>query len=195
LLRRLLLLPLLSPLMATLLVAGINPRPLVSLRLLTWQSPALPIGAWIAGAAVAGAGLSGAATALALQETGRSLQRRVRRSQPRTAFSGEASSAGATRGDRAWRDGARGDGAWGESGVARNRSEPAPETSPWAGGLPSRSPGEPAPTVSVPYRVIRRGSERPFQSTSPSDGRGEVRGAPQPVAIEDDWNASASDEW
>ena len=100
LLRRLLLLPLLSPLMATLLVAGINPRPLVSLRLLTWQSPALPIGAWIAGAAVAGAGLSAAATALALQETGRSLQRQVRRSPPRTAFSGEPSGAGGARGGR-----------------------------------------------------------------------------------------------
>jgi hypothetical protein len=191
LLRRLLLLPLLSPLMATLLVAGINPRPLVSLRLLTWQSPALPIGAWIAGAAVAGAGLSGAATALALQETGRSLQRQVRRSrQPRTAFSGEASGAGGVGGDRSWRD-----GAWGESGVARNRTEPAPEASPWGGGLPGRSPGEPAPTVSVPYRVIRRGTERPVHSTAPSEGRGEAGGAPQPVSIEDDWNASASDEW
>lgn len=40
LLQRLLLLPLLSPLLAVLLLGAFNPRPWVALRLLTWSSPA-----------------------------------------------------------------------------------------------------------------------------------------------------------
>ncbi|NDG74661.1 MAG: hypothetical protein EBX49_04845, partial [Synechococcaceae bacterium WB8_1B_136] len=66
-LHRLLLLPLLTPLLAVLLLGAINPRPWVALQLLTWRSPALPLGAWIGAAAAAGAGLSAAATGLALQ--------------------------------------------------------------------------------------------------------------------------------
>ena len=67
-LQQLLLLPLLSPLLAVLLLAAVNPRPPVALRVLVWSTPALPLGAWIAAAAAAGAGLSGAATALALRQ-------------------------------------------------------------------------------------------------------------------------------
>ena len=48
-LQRILLLPLLSPLLAVLLVSAINPRPGVSVRLLTWSSPAWPLGGWLAG--------------------------------------------------------------------------------------------------------------------------------------------------
>ena len=55
-LRRLLLVPLLAPLVAVLLVGALNPRPAHSLRLLVWSSPALPIGVWIMVAATAGAG-------------------------------------------------------------------------------------------------------------------------------------------
>ena len=54
LLQRLLLLPLLSPLLALLLLAAVNPRPWVALRLLTWTSPAWPLGAWIGAAAAVG---------------------------------------------------------------------------------------------------------------------------------------------
>ena len=43
-LQRLLLLPLLAPLLAVLLVAALNPTPASRLRLLIWTSPALPIG-------------------------------------------------------------------------------------------------------------------------------------------------------
>jgi uncharacterized integral membrane protein len=194
LLRRLLLLPLLSPLLVTLLVASINPRPQVTLRLLTWRSPALPIGAWIAGAAVAGAGLSAAATALALQETGLRLQRRVRRSNQRAGYDGEPNGAM---------------GSWGEAeparsrprreqtggGQERGRAGAPSEGIPWSGDLPARAPGEAAPTVSVPYRVIRRGEERPFRSQPPFEAHGGARGgAPQPVAV-DDWATTVSEEW
>ncbi|MFM7454680.1 MAG: hypothetical protein ACKO1V_12070, partial [Cyanobium sp.] len=81
LLQRLLLLPLLSPLLAVLLVGALNPRPWVALRLLTWTSPAWPLGAWIGGAAAAGAALSATAAGLALQ-TGTAVlgeRRQVRR--------------------------------------------------------------------------------------------------------------------
>ena len=77
-LQRLLLIPLLAPLAAVLLVAGLNPRPAVVLRLLIWTSPALPIGAWLALAAVGGAGLSAAGSGLALRQPRPLLQRRVR---------------------------------------------------------------------------------------------------------------------
>jgi hypothetical protein len=84
LLQRLLLLPLLSPLLAVLLLGALNPRPWVALRLLTWISPAWPLGAWISAAAAAGAGLSAAATSLALQGGAQAVseRRRVRRRSP-----------------------------------------------------------------------------------------------------------------
>ena len=90
LLTRLLLLPLLSPLLAVLLIAAVNPRPWVALRLLTWTSPAWPLGGWLATGLAVGAGLSAAGTALALQGQPAALQprRQVRRGadgpEPRT---------------------------------------------------------------------------------------------------------------
>ena len=81
LLQRLLLLPLLAPLLLVLLVGALNPRPSLSLRLLIWTSPALPIGVWIALAGGGGAGLSAAAAALALGTGAGS----PRRSGPRSA--------------------------------------------------------------------------------------------------------------
>ena len=70
LLRRLLLLPLLAPLLAVLLVGAINPRQWVGLRILIWRTPEWTIGSWLALAAGGGAALSATATALALQAGG-----------------------------------------------------------------------------------------------------------------------------
>ena len=53
--RRLLLLPLLSPLLVALLLAALNPRPALSMRLLIWRSPELPIGLWLGAGAGGGA--------------------------------------------------------------------------------------------------------------------------------------------
>jgi len=47
-LQRLLLSAGLAPLLLMALVAGLNLRRSVSLRVLVWRSPALPVGAWIA---------------------------------------------------------------------------------------------------------------------------------------------------
>ncbi len=76
-LRRLLLLPVLAPLVAVAALALLNPRPAVALRLLTWTSPALPIGSWLAIAVGGGGLLSAAATTAALQTPGQT-RRQVR---------------------------------------------------------------------------------------------------------------------
>jgi hypothetical protein len=153
-LQRILLLPLLSPLLAVLLVAAINPKPAVSVRLLTWSSPAWPLGGWLAAASVLGAAMSAGGAALALQ--------------------GQAGAAPPSR-------------------QVRRRSEnwdkpPADPPRPaaaWAG--PARSAGEPAPTVSIPFRVIRKGSST---TSSPA-------AAAPPAASSDanDWNTPLSEDW
>jgi uncharacterized integral membrane protein len=78
-LRQLLLIPLLAPLLAVLLTGAINPRPAISLRLLVWTSPALPVGVWLMLAAGSGGLLSALGTGLALRSGGPGLQRQVRR--------------------------------------------------------------------------------------------------------------------
>ncbi len=81
LLRQLLLIPLLAPLLAVMLVGALNPRPTLSLRLLIWSTPSLPIGIWLLIASGGGGLLSAAATGLALRApaAGRPPQRQVRR--------------------------------------------------------------------------------------------------------------------
>ena len=174
-LHRLLLLPLLSPLLVTLLVAALNPRPTLPLRLLTWQTPALPIGLWMAIAAGGGAALSASATALALRQGERPpLRRTVRRRQEQEPWTTP----------------------WGGSTETRSTPRPprtsdAPAAAAAAG--PSRAPGEPAPTVSVPYRVLHRpegGVPRPFRPEPAAGSR------PAAVAsVDDDWGDGDGEEW
>jgi hypothetical protein len=160
-LHRLLLLPLLSPLLAVLVVATLNPKPVVRIRLLTWTSPSLPLGGWIASAAALGAGLSAAATGLALQQQEPEIQpRRQVRQRPENARQ---------RDREPMDDGGR----W--------QSEPP---TGWAG--PSRGAADPAPTVSVPFRVIRKGRPSPSAQASP---------AATSSNASDDWNATVSDDW
>jgi hypothetical protein len=150
-LQRLLLIPLLAPLLAVLLVAAINPRPSSSLRLLIWSSPALPIGLWIAMAAGGGAALSAGLTALALQPSSPPLQRRLRRGPPAAA-------------------------------AARPAAPEEPPPPAWGGGDagPQRAPQEPAPTVSVPFRVIRTaGTTREPVVATPAEG----------------WDTPLADDW
>lgn len=166
LLPRLLLVPLLAPLLVVLLVAALNPRPAVSLRLLTWSSPALPLGLWLALAGAGGAALSGAATALALGQGAEPLQRTVRRERPRS---------------EPWPD------RWGEEPQER----PVP---PRATAGPARAAGEPAPTVSVPFRVIRRGP--PSAATSGFSPSGDTpAAATTPVASGGGWEQPLADDW
>jgi hypothetical protein len=221
-LRRLLLLPLLAPLLAVCLTGALNPRPAVSLRLLLWQSPALPLGAWLAAAAAAGAALSGGASALALREGSAPLRRQVRRGPGSSAYGAEGEPE-----ERRWRSssgvggmGFRGGGwtPWSTEPFARRGDGPDehrgerwrdPARPPWSGAAaagPERAPGEPPPTVAVPYRVIR-------PRTDGASSAGAVRGAasgglhgpaaeprapgrePEAVPVADGWGEADLEEW
>ena len=149
-LQQLLLLPLLAPLLAVLLVAAVNPRPAVALRLLIWTGPALPIGAWIAAAAAGGAALSGGAAALALRQD-------TATPQPTAASSRRVPQRDAP---------------------PRQAQRPA---APRSSG-PSRPPGEPAPTVEVPFKVIRKGRSEPREEAVAS-------------AVGDGWDQPLNDDW
>ena len=182
LLRRLLLLPLLAPLLATLALGGINPRPLVSLRLLTWNSPELPLGAWIAAAAATGAAASGGSAALALRQGSTSLRRKVRRG-PAAAASGldDEAEPWIGRSERQRR-------------VRREQREeesPAWQQAPPMAAWPARAAGEPAPTVSVPFRVVSRPEGARAQ---PSARVVEEQREPVPIGL-DDWATGPGEEW
>jgi len=167
-LHRFLLLPLLTPLLAVLLVGALNPRPGASLQLLTWRSPAWPVGAWMAAAAAAGAGLSAAGTALALQgTTGPAPSRQVRRG------------GGASRPEE-----------WAEPSRRSHQREPeAAGPTNWGGWAgPSRAPADPPPTVSVPFRVIRKGTTAAAPAAA-SNGSSDAH------SDGDGWDAPSSDDW
>lgn len=167
-LKRILLLPLLSPLLATLVVGGLNTKPAVTVRVLTWTSPALPLGLWLAGASSLGAGLSAAGAALALQGSGPQIlpRRSVRRRPDPEAREGRPPF---------------------ESEDWAFEAEPERPPSAWAG--PSRAAAEPAPTVSVPFRVIRRSQQ------SPSKEPVSAAAAPVSTADPDDWGNSSPEDW
>jgi len=146
------------------------------LRLLTWQTPALPIGLWMALAAGGGAVLSGGAAALALRQGPAAARPRSgRRTEVWEAEGWQEPRQQAAPADPPFRRGRTAD-----DGVA---SRPAS-----AG--PSRAPGEPSPTVSVPYRVLHRPEKRSAGTTD--------RPAPVSVATEpahQDWDEVESDDW
>jgi hypothetical protein len=175
--RRLLVLPLLSPLLAVVLVAGLNPGPPVSFRLLTWQSPRAPLGLWLAAAALGGAALSGGAAGLARrQEAGRTLGRTV------TSPASEREAWLRDPPEPPWDDTDGG-----------NWSAPPRESV-----APARAPGEPAPTLVVPFRVLRGpGASAPREAPPRRESWSTRQPEPVPVAASDDWgdNAAAAEDW
>lgn len=188
-LRRLLVVPLLSPLLAVLLLAAVNPSPQLAFRVLTWTTPQAPLGLWLGGAALGGAALSGAGTALALgRGSGAGSRGRRRVTTPRYS--------------RAWAEADRGD-----RPEERFRREEEPQE-PWddrkAGGTrvvaPPRSPGEPAPTLDVPFRILRRPSAPGEESAGVRSAEAwptpEREREPVAVGVEDDWGRETSgDDW
>jgi hypothetical protein len=201
--RRLLVVPLLSPLLAVLLVAALNPSPKLSFRLLTWATPQAPLGLWLGGAALGGAVLSGAGTALALRQ-GQPVAPKARR-RVTTA-----------RSSRSWA-GSEGDGGWETLGDdtpsswRRSRQEEGardPDQDRRGGAwrqavaavAPPRSPSEPAPTVDVPFRILHRPGagegERVAATRTAGQGRAAMESEGMPVAAADDWGREvASDDW
>ena len=183
------------------MTGALNSRPAVALRLLTWTTPALPLGAWMAAVAAGGAALSGGATALALRQQGPALRRQVRRD-------------GASDWERdRFEPGGYAAGGFDEGGFDQRGRQATPRRddvsipNPGGGGQawagPDRRPGEPPPTVSVPFRVIRR----PGQSApaSPQADRQAASGGrrasavaepiAEPVAAWEDWANDNLEDW
>ncbi len=178
-LQKLLLLPCLSPLAAALVVAGFNLRQPTALRLLTWSSGSLPIGAWIAIAA-AGSALFTAGAALTAGTTVAPLRRQVHRP---IGWDGDA--------EPFWRSGAE------ERAGGTNRSQAAPASSPtmvW----PERDVRDPAPTVSVPFKVVKRGAG-PFSASSAShrssDSSASTANRPDTESVSTPSTDLSADDW
>ena len=192
-LRRLLLLPLLSPLLAATVLGALNPTPVLSLRLLTWSSPALPLGAWISAAALGGAVLSGAGTSLALRPPVAALRRRVRLERGAPEWEATPPEQGGNRRHspspgRA----ARGRGA--DPTETYGRGSGASEFA----ATPTPAPGEPLPTMTVPFRVIRRADgARPH--AAPAEVAGpwsrSPRANPKAGAQQEDWDSPSDEDW
>ena len=174
--QRLLLIPCLSPVVLMLLIATLNLGQASSLRVLTWRLPPLPIGAWIAFATVLGSGVS-ALGGLTMVTSSPVLRREVRR--PATGHDVQEP-------------------------LPReqpHQARPAQPT-PW----PERDVRDPAPTVSVPFRVVHRGNQanatptqaresNPIQpreqhANSAANETGDGVGANP-----DDWNQQIGDDW
>ena len=187
--RLLLLLPLLSPLLITLWVAAINPSPSVSLRFLTFRSAPLPLGVWVAMAALGGATISGTASTLALRQGSYPLGSRGRRPVGRAEWSGEEPFPGPS---RAWRPPVHGSSGRGSSGRRGSKGPSISESAPTGASGPARPPGEPAPTVSVPFRVIRRGSGPSASSHAPVESTSRPAA---PATLGEDWLLSEEEEW
>jgi len=173
-----------------LLLAVLNPRPLVSVRLLTSRSPALPLGVWLAAGGAGGALLSGSATALALRQG----RRRLRGRSPAAPEDAREPWFAPT-----WPIG-RGTTASEAEGPPR----PAAAREDWPQAGPERGPGEPPPTVSVPFRVLRRpqrssssvpGGPRaaPSATSSPPEREEAAAGVERQGA--DDWNSVDDENW
>jgi hypothetical protein len=180
---------LLAPLLAVLLLAALNPGPLVTVRLLTSRSPAVPLGVWLAGGGAGGALISGLATALALREG------RRRSTVVSSAANQEAWEPWVAAGSPTSRNPA-------EAGEASGPRRPAAEPESWPAPGPERAPGEPPPTVSVPFRVLRR----PQSGTGPVSGwsgRAAEQSMPSGTAAStvaaapgpDDWDSVGEEDW
>jgi len=195
LLRRLLLLPLMSPLLAAAILGALNPTPVLRLRLLTWSSPPLPLGAWITGAALGGAVLSGAGASLALRQPPAALRRRVRLERGTPGWETTSPEAGGHRrpspgpgraAPRRDQDGAE---------IYARGSRPSEYG---AATAPNPAPGDPLPTMTVPFRVIRRpDGGRPHSAPAGAAGprSRSPDGEPQSAVEADDWDSPANEDW
>lgn len=175
LIQRLLLLPCLSPLLAALIVAGLNTGQPTDLRLLTWRSPRLTIGAWIAISA-GGSALITALAALSTTATAQPLRRQVHRSMGWSRREEEPGMPDPAPADHR------------PSSEQSFSSASPPQSSGW----PERDVRDPAPTVAVPFRVIKRG--KPASSHGAGKASTQTTAA-APTSTEDDWDQPLSDDW
>jgi len=178
--RGLLLLPLLLPLGAALLVGLLNLSTPARLRLLLWTSPSLSLGSWLILGAGSGALVGSAASLLAVGAAGAAARRQPAdwpsepqaRSRPqRDAVAGPQPEAQAPT-------------------PAPAQAKPANPFSsiPW----PARDPQEPAPTVSVPFRVVQRPQPPAAASTAATPAPAP---ASAPASAGGDWDETPNEDW
>ena len=155
--RQLLLIPCLAPVLAVLILSVINPGRSISIQILIWRSPVLPLGVWTALAVSAGASIGAGATLL-LAPSGKSLRRTLR--QP-------------------------------VDGSAENEPPLPKQPDP---NLLQRDIRDPAPTVAVPFRIIRqpRSAAAPQASRSSASSSDQAR---QPGTESDDWGNDIDQDW
>lgn len=205
--RQLLSLALLSPVLAVLLVAALNPTPQIRFRLLTWETPGAPLGLWLAATALGGAALGGGASTLALRPRAERTRRRIVNAWGREGEDRLRRPPG----PEPWRAEME------ESRTPGWQSRPAAPPPPWSdvrsgdgpsdrvAAAPARAPGEPAPTLVVPFRVLYRPGASGSVEGSPATGAKPSRAAdgaaernPVPVGAMDDWGDAApekEEEW
>ena len=169
--RGLLLLPLLLPLGAALLVGLLNLSTPARLRLLLWTSPSLSLGSWLILGAGAGALLGSAASLLAAGTAGAS-GTASRRQEPD----------------------------WASETQPRNRPQKEPQNDPEPQAKPAnpfssipwpaREPQEPAPTVSVPFRVVKRAQAEAAPASAPASVS-----APAQAPASGDWDDAPTEDW
>lgn len=150
-LQRLLLVPCLAPIVLVVVISAVQQRRPLSLNVLIWTTPALPLGAWTAMATVTGAGVS--AVGALLLRPGTKPLRRTQRQRVAAVDPPEPR----MQDERAW--------------------DPSPSPV-----MPERDIRDPAPTVSVAYRVVQRPTTAETRK-------------PEPTPVSTPGSTDAADQW
>lgn len=136
--RELLTLPLLLPLAVALVVGLFNLSTPSRLKFLLWSSPTLPLGSWVMLAAGGGAAIGAAFSAASVLPRRRRLEAQ-NQTESKANFKTQFQSEPA-------------------------QQKRAPQSQAW----PEQDPQAPAPTVSVPFKVVSR-KQAPVSSQNPGD--------------------------
>ena len=176
--RGLLLLPLLLPLGAALVVGLLNLSTPARLRLLLWTSPSLSLGSWLILGAGSGALVGSAASLLAVGAAGAAARRQPAdwASEPQARSRPQWDAAG----------GPQPEAQAPTQAPAQAKAANPFSSIPW----PARDPQEPAPTVSVPFRVVQRPQPAAAASTAATPAP-----APAPASAGGDWDETPNEDW
>ena len=178
--RGLLLLPLLLPLGAALVVGLLNLSTPARLRLLLWTSPSLSLGSWLILGAGSGALVGSAASLLAVGAAGAAARRQPAdwASEPQTRSRPQRDAAG----------GPQPEAQAPTQAPAQAKAANPFSSIPW----PARDPQEPAPTVSVPFRVVQRPQPAAAASTAATPAPAP---ASAPASAGGDWDETPNEDW
>jgi len=179
--RGLLLLPLLLPLGAALVVGLLNLSTPARLRLLLWTSPSLSLGSWLILGAGSGALVGSAASLLAVGAAGAAARRQPAdwASEPQARSRPQWDAPG----------GPQPEAQAPTQAPAQAKAANPFSSIPW----PARDPQEPAPTVSVPFRVVQR--PQPAAAASTATPAPAQTPAPAAASASGDWDETLNEDW